>query len=284
MSDMAEDRVYDDRADGDVLFVASATGVTRVAVANGRVGRFSLERRCTPRDLAAGPDWVAVATETDVLLRREDGEYRETGYGPAVAAGADGDDLLVAGPDGELARRLDVGEDVAAFGDDPDDGEWLPIADVDAPVRAIDRTVVAAGDGVYRLHPDGLDHAGLDDARDVVATPTPLVATGTGLYRLGNGWLEDLAGEATLVAGGGDWAGTVVDGHLYVRERPGEDWTERAIPARPAALCRGERTYAVTDDGTVCSADVDAPDGWRRRALGLPDVVDAVVGGTVPGE
>lgn len=272
MSDMAEDRVYADRSGGDALLVASSVGVTRAAVANARVGRFSLERRCAPRDLAAGDGWVAVATDEDVLLRRprEDGdaEYVATGFGPATAVGADGGDLLAAGPDAEIARLLDA------------EGEFLPIADVDAPVRAIDGDLVAAGDGVYRVSADGLDHAGLDDARDVATATAPLVATGEGLFRLGNGWLREVEGEATVVAATRDGGATaVVDDRL--RERDGGDWRERSVPRPPVALAHGERLYAVTADGEVMAADADAPDGWRRRSLGLPDVVAAVVAGGV---
>jgi hypothetical protein len=271
MSDMAEDRVYADRSGGDALFVASSVGVTRVAVANGRVGRFSLERRCAPRDLAAGDGWVAVATDEDVLLRREredgDAEYVATGFGPATAVGADGADLLAAGPDAEIARLLET------------EGEFLPIADVDAPVRAIDGDLVAAGDGVYRVSADGLDHAGLDDARDVSTTTTPLVATGAGLFRLGNGWLREADGKATVVVARERTALAVVDGRL--RERDGETWRERSAPREPAALAHGERVYAITEDGEVLAADAEAPDGWRRRSLGLPDVVAAVVAGAV---
>jgi len=266
MSDMAEDRVYADRTGDDTLFLACDAGVARVAVANGRVGRFGMDRRCTPRDLATGPDWLAVATNEDVLVRRPDGEYVATGFGPAVAVGADGTDVLVADAEGGIARCLDPTDD---------DPECLPIADVDAPIRAIDGRLVAAGDGVYRLTPDGLDHAGLDDARDVSTAWLPLVATGEGLYRLGNGWLEARAGEATVVAGHPDgWAGAVIDGRTY--EYAGDDWAELSLSEHPVALCHGERPYAVTADGTVLSRDPDALDEWRRRALGLPDVVAAV--------
>jgi hypothetical protein len=275
MSDMAEDRVYADRAGNDRLVVASDAGLTRVAVANGRVGRFSLERRCTPRDLAVGSGWIAVATDEDVLLRRGDGAYVETGFGPAVAVGADGDDLIAADEDSAIRRSLAV--------DPADPGEWLPLADVDAPIRAIDGGLIAAGDGVYRLHADGLDHAGLDDARDVSAAWTPLVATGEGLFRLGNGWLREVAGEATVVAAHADGrAGAVVDGRLH--EREAGEWVARGIDDEPVALCHGQRPYAVTADGTVLSADPDAADGWRRRALGLPGVVAAVVAGSAAAE
>jgi len=268
---MAEDRVYADRSGGDALFVASEVGVTRAAVANGRVGRFSLEHRCSPRDLAAGDGWLAVATDEDVLLRRErdeaEPEYVATGFGPATAVGADGADLLAATPDAEIARLLDA------------EGEFLAIADVDAPVRAIDGDLVAAGDGVYRLSPDGLDHAGLDDAHDVSTAATPLVATGEGLFRLGNGWLRAAEGEATVVVAGRERAWAVVDGDL--RERDGDAWPERSVPHQPVALAHGERLYAVSDDGEVFAADAEAPEGWRRRSLGVPGVVAAVVGGEV---
>jgi hypothetical protein len=273
MSDMAEDRVYADRTGGDALFLASDAGVTRAAVANGRVGRFSLEHRCTPRDLAVGDGWLAVATDEDVLVRPagddadEEPTYRATGFGPATAVGADGADLLAATPDSEIARLLDA------------EGEFLPIADVDAPVRAIDGDLVAAGDGVYRVSADGLDHAGLDDARDVATATVPLAATGDGLFRLGNGWLREADGVATVVAARGERALSVVDGDL--RERDGETWATRSIPREPAALAIGERPYAVTADGEVLAAEPDAPEGWRRRSLGLPGVVAAVVGGGV---
>ncbi|PSQ15214.1 hypothetical protein BRD00_14615 [Halobacteriales archaeon QS_8_69_26] len=305
MSDLAADRIYAERGETTVAFVAAEAGVVAVEVAGDRVGRFRFDRRCTARDVAAGTDRVAVATDEDVLVRRvgedatggnggagEDGSpgdgdpYAPTDHGPAVAVGVDDGAVVAADADGRIARRVD--------------GEWFEIATVDAPVRAVDGPFVAAGDGVYRVTPDGLDEVGLDDARDVAAAG-PYVATGGGLYELGNGWLCAHEGAFDAVAADPrvrTRAHAAAGGELYARgdsdgrgspnggnTGEGGTWTPTDAPDRGqvAGIAHGPppgegvgAVYAVTVDGTVLAGARETADdpagGWRTRSLGVPGV------------
>jgi hypothetical protein len=247
-----EKRVYGEKTGTTELYVAADLGVAVVAVSADIVGEFSLAHRCTARDVAAGPDYLAVATETDVLISA-DGGYAETDFGPAVAVGFDDGDLLAAGPEGRVARR--------------ESGSWQRVGTV-ADVRAIDGDLLAAADGVYRVGSD-LERVGLADAHDVATGGTPLAATEDGLYYLGPGWAAAREGSFRAVASGSDGGLAATADALF--EGEGEDWRECAIPTDESvvALAQGTGRYAVTEDGTVL---VDAGDGWRSRALGLPGV------------
>lgn len=252
-----EKRVYGERAGETELYVASRLGVTVVSVSADLVGEFALARRCTARDVAAGPDRLAVATDEDVLVNEGD-DYAGTGFGPAVAVGVDDDRLLAAAPDGVIGRF---------------DGDgWTALGEA-GDVRAIDGDLVAAADGVYRVD-GGVSGVGLSDVRDVAARGTPLAATGDGLYYLGPGWATALDGSFEVVARAGERAHAATADALY--ERDGDAWVERAVPVEHpiADVAHGEGTYAVTADGSVL---VDAGDGWRARALGLRDVAGIAV-------
>jgi hypothetical protein len=295
MGDLAEDRVYDDRAETQLVFAASSRGVAAVETAGDSIGRFRLAHECDARDLAGAGGRLAVATPTDVLVCEVDddvvGDWVETGFGPAVAVGFDEGDLLAAGPDGALGRVLDPGEDPT---------DWLGVADVDGAVRALDGPLVGASDGVYRFTVDGIVDVGLDDARDVAAAGVPLAATDDGLFRLGNGWLRELDGAVDVVAGtdhpaaGAEPAGDgLARGHaaagdqLYEfhggggdPDQPAHDevvdpavaaraWRERATPAgRIVDVAYGNRTYVLAGDSSVL---LDRGDEWSTRVLGLPD-------------
>ncbi|AQL42520.1 hypothetical protein BV210_07255 [Halorientalis sp. IM1011] len=252
-----EKRVYGEKTGTTELYVAAELGVAVVAVSADIVGEFSLAHRCTARDVAAGPDFLAVATDENVLVSA-DGGYEPTDFGPAVAVGFDDGDLLAAGPDGRVARR--AGED------------WTTLGTVE-DVRAIDGDLVGAADGVYRVG-DGLDHVGLTEAWDVATGGTPLAATGEGLYYLGPGWAKAMDGEFTAVASDPDGGLAATADALYAGE--GEDWCECEIPTEESvvALAQGTGNYAVSERGTVL---VDAGDGWRSRALGLPGVSGVAV-------
>jgi hypothetical protein len=269
MSDMAEDRVYADRAEDTEAFVAAGVGVVAVAVSGNRIGRFRVDRRTSARDVDAAGDRIVVATDEDVLLGVVGGdgtEYEPTGFGPAVAVGFHAGDAVAADSAGRIGRRVD--------------GDWFEIADVDAPVRAIDGDLVAAADGVYRADPDGVDFVGLDDARDVAAAG-PLVATGQGLYELGNGWVRVLEGAFAAVAADGTAVHAAGD-RLFAR-RDGE-WHEAPVelPGPVAGVAHAGGTYLVTEDGTALAharggIEDDPETGWRTRDLGVENVAGVAI-------
>ncbi|ELZ19109.1 HVO_0234 family beta-propeller protein [Natrinema limicola] len=281
MQSIEEKRVYGDRQGAITAYVASAMGVVRVRVAGDTVGEFGLCERCGARDVAASPDAIAVATDDDVRILgleaestsdregdtpvvADDESFVETGFGPAVAVGFDGDDVLAAGPDGRVARRT-AGAD-----------EWTTLSDgLETAVRAIDGDLVGTADGVYRVSDDGLEHAGLSDVRDVSAAGVPLAATADGLYKLGNGWMTVLEGPfETVAADPRSERGELVRAHAVatdgVYEFVADEW--HAIDGSSEQIVGvgyGETTYAVTDEGTFLAWS----DGeWRTRALGVRDV------------
>jgi hypothetical protein len=252
MDSIDEKRVYGARTGSTTVLVASDAGLVRVDCSGGLVGEFGLLTREPARDVAAAGGRVAVAGE-DVLLGGADG-LEPTGFGTADAVGFDGGDLLAAG-DGRVARYA---EDA-----------WTAVGEL-ADVRTIDGDLLAAASGVYRVA-GGLQPVGLDDAFDVSVGATILAATGSGLYALGNGWMEELSGPFHLVAGDGERAHAAGDrDRLYARDGDG-GWTPVDLPVegRVAGVGCGERTYAVTGEGVVVIADGG---GWRSRSLGLAEV------------
>ena len=252
-----EKRVYADHEGSTTAFVAAGAGIARVEIAGDIVGEFGLERRCDARDIAAAGGRVAVATAEDVLVGTGDG-LEPTGFGPADAVGYHGhdDDGLVAAGDGRVARR--------------DGDDWATLADL-SDVRAVDGDLVAAADGLHRL--DGAP-VGLEDVADVAATGRPLAATPAGLYRLANGWVVDVEGSFRVVAADGDRAHAATADALY--ERDGDGWHVVDLPVTEpvAGVVHGEKTYVVTEPGTVL---VRTDDGWRHRSLGLSDVTAVAV-------
>ncbi|WP_254762486.1 HVO_0234 family beta-propeller protein [Natrinema marinum] len=291
MDTIEEKRVFGDREGAITVYVASAIGVVRVRVAGDTVGEFGLCERCTARGVAATPSSVAVATDEDVRefaledTQTDDGgagdgpvaagdeSFAETGFGPAVAVGYDGGDLLAAGRDGRVARRP-AGTDA-----------WTTLTDdLGTPVRAIDGDLLGTDDGVYRVHDDGLDHAGLTDVRDVSAAGVPLAATADGLYKLGNGWMEVLEGDFRTVAadprserGRLERAHAVSDDAVYEYAADGE-WRALEGVSQPSGgivgVGYGDAVYAVTADGTFLSA---SEGGWRTRTLGVTDVAGLAI-------
>ncbi|MEF8773241.1 MAG: hypothetical protein V5A23_09585 [Halobacteriales archaeon] len=304
MGDLAADRIYDEHVDDDAAYLATGTGVARVRVANCRVGRFDLLSRGTATDVAActwGDELlIAAATPEEVLVHVPDGdEWTGTGFGPAEAVGFDHTDpddpalIAVGADDHEVGRVLDPAADPT---------RWLTVADVDAPVRAVDGPFLAAEDGVYRLSPDGIDDAGLDDVRDVAvveaagelpagSTGEPqadgdaddggddlpwrhgdvLAAAGDGLFRLdgAGGWTRVLEGsfDGVAVHGSIGIAAGEDGGHVRGPARTGDGW--QAVDLAAAAVGVGAAAYAVTGDGTFLSRESE---GWRRRTLGFPQV------------
>ncbi|MEE6210184.1 hypothetical protein U3A55_08460 [Salarchaeum sp. III] len=258
MTTIDEKRVYAEKEDSEVVLVATGMGVASVSVSADQIGRFGLAHRCTARDVAARPGGGAVATDDGVVVTADEDEFEEIGFPDAVAVGYGGG-LLATDSAGALAEYAD--------------GEWVERGTV-ADARAIDGDLVAAADGVYRLYADGVEHAGLDDATDVAAAG-PYAATAEGLFRLGNGWLNEVSRDVTAVVADGDRAHAVVDGALY--ERTADGWTERSTgtDARLVDVAHGDgAVYAITADATLC---VNAGDGWRSRSLGLRDVAGIAV-------
>ena len=277
MSSIDEKRVYADRSGTVTAYVAADLGVATVSVSGDIVGEFSLVERCTARDVATTARGVAVATDDGVLLG--DGEtFERAGDGSAAPSSA----TAVTPLDGDVLAADDEGR-VARY-----DGEWTTLGEC-GDIRALDGNLVAAADGVHRVVDDSLAPVGLEDVRDVANTGVPYAATPEGLFRLENGWMDVLDGDfhvvdATVPEGGASDDADVRLAHaatpdaLY--ERMDDDWRERDLPVEESvagvAYAPGV-ALSITDQGTLL---VDAGDGFRHRALGLPGTraVAAVAG------
>ncbi len=282
---IAEKRVYAGSAGRTDAYVATGIGVVRVALSADKIGAFEMVSRDPAHDVAVltredGPDRVGLATPDGLRVApvEDDPEFEAVatdslGSEPLVAVAAHEGAFLVAGAEGSI-DRVAVGDRRDANADS--------VGAVTEP-RAIDGPLVAAADGVHRVTGDdhtahALTAAGLDDARDVAASGTPLAAADGGVYWLGNGWMTAVAGDATAVAADGDGHATaVVDGDLFVHgsgagEWDGDTWTVTALPVdeEPVALGYGPGVaVAVTDAGTLCA---DAGDGWRHQVVGVREV------------
>ena len=287
-----EKRVYAGGAGRTDAYVATGTGVVRVALSADKIGAFELVDDDPARDVAvlardSGPDRVAAATPDGLAVAGDDPAFESVDDDPAAAVGAaaDGDAFLVARGSGAIDRVAAVDRGRAADRDavadrtaaaDQEPASATRLGSVAEP-RAVDGGLVAAADGVHRVDDGAVRSVGLDDARDVVGTGTPLAATGSGLYRLGNGWMTAREGAATAVAADGDGrAAAVVDGDLLVHsgvERwGGETWERASVPVDETVVALGYGPgvlVAVTDGGTLC---VNAGDGWRYQVIGVRDV------------
>ena len=292
MPTIDEKRVYTDESGTETVYLATGLGIVSASVSDDLIGEFGVVRRGRARDVATAGPYVAAATDDDVLVcdRRAgvesdadaagddgatdrtggDGGFAPTGFGPATAVGFR-DGAVVAGDGDGRVGRIDPAAGTA------DGAEWTDLGGGDA-VRAVDGDFVAAADGVHRIGDSGLRPVGLDDAHDVDAEP--LVAAGSGLYALGNGWMRRLEGPATAVDAAGGRGLAVRDGDLYVREASAGAWTAADPPfddgAEVAAVTHGaEAAYAVTAGGRLA---VRLPGGtWRDRSLGAADVAAAAV-------
>ena len=286
-----EKRVYADNTGRNDVYVATETGIVRVAVSGDKVGTFEL----------VGDR--GVVSDVAVCAR--------PGRSPVIAAAtADG---LYTGPVGDEPTRVDIDGDVPVAVGDTDGA--LSIADADGTlsrvavdddgtptgthrvgrvdgVTAIAGPFVAGRDGVHRVDDETTERGsalvpvGLEDARDVAAAGMPLAATATGLYWLGNGWMPAIEGDATAVTAAREGAAlAVVDGQLLAHETGETDWSAVAwagtalpVDERPVALAaRPGLAVVVTEAGTLC---VEAGDGWRHQALGVSGVSGVAIAPT----
>ena len=300
-----EKRVYAGSTGQNDVYVATEAGLVRVAVSGDKVGSFELvgDRgvvtdvtvcarpggspvivAATDRGLYTGPmgeDPTPVDGDGDDPVAASD-DPAAIGDNPVAVGDADGA-LLVADADGTLSQ--------VAVDDDGAPTATHRVGRVDG-LTAISGPFVTGRDGVYRVDDttDGesgrggtLVSVGLDDARDVAAAGMPLAATANGLYWLGNGWMPAIEGDATAVAATDEGAAlAVVDGHLLAHETGETDWsaaawagTELPVDERPVALAvRPGLAVVVTEAGTLC---VEAGDGWRHQALGVPGVAAVAI-------
>lgn len=267
MDDLRGKRVYDDRgAETTELLVAAAPGLVRVAVSDGRVGEFGVARDCAAADLSVADDphsaegyGLAVATDEDVLLA-ESGHVEDlgpTGFGQAVAVTVRDGRPIAAGPQDRLATHGGDG--------------WTDIGGLAAPVTALDGDLVGTDAGVLRLVGDELQPAGLADVTDVARVAgIPLVATRSGLYELGNGWLDVLEGGFGLVEGAPDGRAHA-GGEAGFYDRIDGVWEPLGLPVDDpvAAIAYGPRTYLLTDAGDLLIEDGS---NWSDHPLGLAEV------------
>jgi hypothetical protein len=286
----------------------------RCAARDVAVGTVAADRRTplvavdghSPSARRAPLELVAVAAAEDVFVAPVDDadpenpgalSFAETGFGPATAVGfdggepysssrraqpVDGDSLLAGDADGRVARfEAGGGGGDEGGGASATDGEWVTVGET-PEVRALDGDLVAAADGVHRVRDDGLASVGLDDARDVATGGdgvAPLAATGSGLYKLGNGWMEVLDGAVDAVVASADGrAHAVSGGDLFGRGDEGA-WTTIPVPVEEDVAAVGHgvgATYAVTEAGTfLVRADGGRDEGdadWRHQVLGLREV------------
>ena len=294
-----EKRVYAGAAGRTDAYVATGSGVVRVALSADKVGAFDMVSRDAARDVAVrpggdAPDLVGVATPNGLLVSPVADElaFETVETGPIVAVGVHGDSFVVAGEDGGI-DRIEFGHvetaDRASESSGVGAGSDATVTRVGSVVdpTAVDNPLVAAADGVHRITDrdaseggPALVSVGLDDARDVAGPGVPLAATAGGLYWLGNGWMTALEGDAETVAADGDGhAMAVVGGDLLVRNAAAstggswsaDAWTESELPVdeRGVALGYGPGvSVVVTAAGTLC---VDAGDGWRHQVIGVRD-------------
>ncbi|WP_135665163.1 HVO_0234 family beta-propeller protein [Halorhabdus rudnickae] len=266
MGEMAEDRIYAERRGKTDVYVGADLGLTLVAISDDRVGRFRLVRRGEVQSVGASEAAVVIGTDEDTYrAASEDVEsFEALGFGPAVAVDAEGP--IAAAPDGEVARY--------------DGAEWRTLGAVGEP-RAISGKWIAAGDGLYRLEDERLDHRGRA-ARDVTADPVPTAATADGLYRFTDSeWDHEREGAFHAVAGGSER--TLAVGEDGLIERRDSEWVSRDPPTDERIVDVGysRGIVAVTSAGTILvdpPAAKDGAAGWRSRSLGLSEVSELAVG------
>lgn len=282
---LAEKRVYDATAGTTDLYLAASAGIVRVTVSGDTIGEFSLVSREPSRDVTAvekGKDRhdqvrrIGVAAESDVSVAETEDAFEpvSTGFGPAQEIGSHRGDLIAVGDDGTVARLPEAKPKAT----------WDHLGEL-SEVRAVEGSLLATPDGVYRIADGGLHSVGLSDVNDIDAIGVPLAATQTGVYQLGNGWMKLLEGRFDLVASDGGehvcLSGQTDDGDPRTIIHSGSDWVSgwdnRPLPVEnPAAVIGYGRglVAAATADGVVC---VDTGEGWRQRSIGVRGVTGLAV-------
>lgn len=249
-----EDRaLFESGVEPVTLVIASGAGVVAADVAGDRIGGFRIVDRSEARAVTVFDDEIAVATATDVLVGEVE-TLEPTDFGAATTVGAS-DGLLAATPDGRVARYVD--------------DAWTELGAV-AEVRAIEDGFLATADGVHRCEA-GLPHVGLTDVYDVATRPVPRAGTGTGLYRLGNGWVPEHDGVVTTVAEAGERlpVHAILDDAIHRVTTEGCTRVTTPVTDRLVDVTVESAVYAVTERGTLV---VDAGTGWRTHPLGVDDV------------
>lgn len=285
MQTLTEKRVFGSKTGVTDIFLSTDTGVAAVTVSADQIGTFGLAHRGSATAVAATADRLVVGTDEGLLAADIDAAGRSAGVpDPAFdAIGSEAIDAVAAvdlTPEGVIVADSDGvvyrGEHAGAVTEPP---AWERLGETDG-VRAIDASLLAAADGVYRIDGDGLTNTGLTDVRGVSGVGQPLAATTDGLFRLGNGWQSVADGTFQAVAADGHGhAHAVGEAGLLVRSVDDGAWTTTTPPVEAAivdlAADRGI-VAGITADGTLC---VTAGDGWRQQQLGLPGAQHVAIGG-----
>ncbi len=287
MQTLTEKRVFGSKHGTTELFVASETGLLGVTVSADQIGEFGLAIRGPTSAVAAGDGGVLAGTDRTVQYSPPtDGD--STAQSRAFeAVGGELDDRIVDltwGPDGPIAvtaRQVWIPTEWPTANEaSRADVEWKSVGELDE-IRAVSGSLVAAGDGVYRLTGGSFDHVGLSAVRDIAAHGTPLAATDEGLFSLGNGWQQVATGAFRRVGSDGHGHAHAIGDTVLHRSASSNEWTEDELPVDSAVVdigYGGGLVAAITENGTLCLA---AGDGWRQQLLGLGGIERLAV---APGE
>lgn len=252
MDDIAEKRVFTQNTAPFRLVIQSDLGTVYVSVADDRVGEMELIDRRTPNDIAVTDSITAIATDTDVFIW--DGTtLDETSFGPATAVDYHEGTLRAATPTGVIKRRMN---------------EWETIGQVDAPITVLDADFIGTTNGVYRTT-DSMPHVGLADVNDITTETLPMVATNTGLFELGNGWMKQHTGTFTFVQAHphdpAHRAHAATADECYERT---DAWRPLNLPTTDpiADATYTDQPILLTETGTIYFRDTD---NWTSHTLGI---------------
>lgn len=252
MDDIADKRVFTQNTSPFRLVIQSDLGTVRVSIADDRVGEMELIDRRTPHDIAVTSSETAIATDTDVFIW--DGTtLDETGFGPATAVDYHEGRLRAATRTGNVKLRTN---------------EWESIGQIDASITVLDADFIGTPDGVYRIT-DSMPNVGLSDVNDITTGTLPMVATNTGLFELGNGWMKQQTGTFTFVQAHlhdpAQRAHAATSNECYERT---DTWRPLNLPTTDPIV---DATYTdqpilLSETGTIYFRDTD---NWTSHTLGL---------------